>query len=862
MNQLILPELSKLPAMKISMKLNFALLFSILFMVIGTLPIVAQDNANIFPLDGTWQLRQQGSKKIYNAVVPGVVQLDLQQNKVIPDPFSAAFEEKLQWLSDTGWVYEKYFELDRDFFANRNIQLVCEGLDTYAKVYVNDSLVITADNMFKSWYANVKQFLRIGYNRIKVEFPSITKVNKVFYDELPYKLPGDERVVCRKAAYQFGWDWGPTYVTMGIWRPIYIKYWKYVDVLGVNFIQKSLTDSLARMSASFVMKSSLTDTADFKLMFDSTVFFEGRELLTKGVNAIRIDFDMINPKRWWPNGMGAPIRYNLGYQVWFAGRKEAEGHQKIGLRTVELIQEADSIGKSFYLKVNGKPVFIRGANYIPMDNFPSRVTDSMYTALIKDVDTSNINMLRVWGGGIYENDIFYDLCDEKGIMVWQDFMFANAMYPEDDQFFRSVRDEVIQNIVRLRRHPSIVLWCGNNEMEEGWYNWGWVKEYGYNKQDSSRIYRNYRKIFKEFIPYALLRHDTLRPYISSSPMHGWGREESLREGDLHYWGVWWGKEPFEMYNEKVGRFVSEYGFQGFPDYSTIEKFAPPSERHLGSNVMNAHQKHPVGYEIIDEYMKRDYIVPIDFEMYAYVSQLLQADGLKTAIEAHRRAKPACMGTMYWQLNDSWPVVSWSTIDYYGKKKASYYAASRAYRDFFVKPEMEGDELKVYATFDEPDNQKANLWVVLADFDGKVIWQEEMLYDFSASRTELVMDTNLSGVLNGIDRSRLFIYTQIKNILGIRAANLYYFVPPKEMKLEKAPIDITTQKTSTGYLLNLYTTKLAKGVFLSSSVPGDFTDNYFDLMPFEVKNIQFNTQETVVSIQDSIKVISLVDTYIK
>jgi len=532
------------------------------------------------------------------------------------------------------------------------------------------------------------------------------------------------------------------------------------------------------------------------------------------------------------------------------------------LRTIELVQEPDSIGKSFYLKINDVPVFIRGANYVPMDNFPSRVTDSMYTALIKDVDAANINMLRVWGGGIYENDVFYDLCDEKGIMVWQDFMFANAMYPEDDKFFVSVRDEIIQNIVRLRRHPSIVLWCGNNEIEEGWYNWGWVKDYGYSKEDSSRIFRNYRKIFKELIPYALLRQDTLRPYISTSPMHGWGRDESLKEGDLHYWGVWWGKEPFDMYNKKVGRFVSEYGFQGFPDYTTIEKITPPEELKLNSEVLKAHQKHPVGFETIDEYMRRDYIVPTDLKSYGYVSQLLQADGLKTAIEAHRLAKPKCMGTMYWQLNDSWPAVSWSTIDYNGKKKASYYTVSRGYRDYFLKPEMDGDKLKVYATFDEPDNQEAKLWVVLADFDGVVLWQEEKSYTFSASHTEVVLDTNLATVLKGKDKTKLFVYAQIKNILGVRVANMYYFVPPKEMKLEKTPIDISTQKTSNGYIINLYTTKLAKGVFLSVPVKGDFSDNYFDLMPFEEKKIQFNTTQEVDNFQDSIKVISLVDTYMK
>ena len=442
------------------MKRNLKLILLLSVFFAGSLETYSQEDTNIFSLDGIWQLRQQNSLKTYNARVPGVVHLDLERNKVIPDPFFSTNEKKLQWISDTGWVYEKYFELDRSFFANRHIQLVCEGLDTYANVYVNDSLVVTADNMFKTWYANIKHYLRIGYNKIKIEFPSVTKLNEIEYNKLPYRLPGDEKVVCRKAAYHFGWDWGPTFITTGIWKPIYIKYWKYVNVLGVQYIQKSLTDSLAKMSASFIINSTLADTAEFKLMFDSTVFFSGRELLTKGINAIRIDFDMTNPTRWWPNGMGPATLYNIGYQVWFAGRLEAEGHQRIGLRTVELVQDIDSIGRSFYLKVNDKPVFVRGANYIPMDHFPSRVTDSMYRALLTDVKVANMNMLRVWGGGIYENDIFYDLCDEKGIMVWQDFMFANAMYPDDPKFFKNVRDEVVQNIVRLRRHPSIVVWCG------------------------------------------------------------------------------------------------------------------------------------------------------------------------------------------------------------------------------------------------------------------------------------------------------------------------------------------------------------------------------------------------------------------
>ncbi|MBN1197900.1 MAG: hypothetical protein JXA23_01015 [Bacteroidales bacterium] len=848
--------------MKTTCNLKLLLIFFALILINTTLPVTAQDDANIFPLDGVWQLRMQGSTTIYNAEVPGVVQLDLQRNKVIPDPYFADYEKKLQWISDTGWVYEKYFELDKQFFGNRNLQLVCEGLDTYAKVFVNDSLVIIADNMFKTWYANIKKHLRIGYNKIRVEFPSITKVNNAFYETLPYKLPGDERVVCRKAAYQFGWDWAPQYVTMGIWRPIYIKYWKYINLLGVRFIQKSLTDSVARMSATFVLNSALADTADFKLFIDSTVFFEGRELLTKGVNAIHIDFDIQHLKRWWPNGLGEPTLYNLGYEVWFAGREEAEGHQKIGLRTVQLIQKLDSIGKSFFLKVNDIPVFIRGANYVPMDNFPSRVTDSMYTALIEDVDAANINMLRVWGGGIYENDSFYELCDEKGIMVWQDFMFANAMIPEDEAFYTSIRDEVIQNIVRLRHHPSIVLWCGNNEIEEGWKNWDWVKDYGYSKEDSARIFRNYLRIFSELMPSAIFRHDTLRPYIRTSPMHGWGNPESRKEGDLHYWGVWWGKEPFEKYNENIGRFVSEYGFQGFPDLTTIKKFTPPTERSLDSDVMKAHQKHPVGFETIDEYMPQYFKVPSDFEDYGYISQLLQARGMKTAIEAHRRAKPYCMGTMFWQMNDSWPAISWSTRDYYGRKKASYYEVKRSYKDFFLQPEIVGDELKVFASVDGKTDEKATLLVILADFDGTVLFKETVNRSFSCSQTEIVLDTNLSTYLEGQDRSRLLLFSQIKNMLGVRANNVIYFVEPKDLKLEKAPIELEYVKTPKGYLLVLSTNKLAKGVYLSTTLRGEFSDNYLDIMPLERKQVFFETDEVVDDIKSMIKIKSLVDVYLE
>jgi beta-mannosidase len=658
-------------------------LFSGLLILISTVSL-AQD-VNIFELDGGWKFRRAGTKDWLPARVPGTVHLDLMRNNIIPDPYLRDNESKIQWIGEVGWEYMKTFQFTEDHFAWRHIDLISKGLDTYANVYLNDSLILVADNMFKDWTVDIKRILHIGTNTLRIQFPAVIPQNKAQYAKLTNKLPGDEKVVCRKAAYHFGWDWGPTLVTSGIWRPIYIREWNAVNVLGVQFIQKKLTDTLANIAAQFTMFAELGDSAEIRLLLDTTEILRQSVILNKGPNVIRGDFSIKNPKKWWPNGMGFQPLYNFGYEVYFNGKLAGEGRQKIGLRTIEFVQEKDSTGKSFYFKVNGVPVFIKGANYIPQDNFIPRVTDSTYRALIKDVREANMNMLRVWGGGIYENDIFYDLCDENGILVWQDFMFANSMYPGNKEFLDNVRDEAIQNIVRLRRHPCIALWCGNNEIDEGWKNWGWQKQYGYNAEDSAAIYKNYRIIFNLILPNNVRRFDSARAYIPSSPLHGWGRPESLTEGDSHYWGVWWGKEPVLNYEKKVGRFMSEYGLQSFPDYSTILKFTSPADRVLGSAVMKAHQKHPTGYETIDEYLLRDFRKPKDFESYAYVSQLWQSRSIIKAIEAHRRAKPTCMGTLYWQLNDCWPVVSWSSRDYFGKKKALMYALPAAYDLVLVSP---------------------------------------------------------------------------------------------------------------------------------------------------------------------------------
>jgi beta-mannosidase len=825
-----------------------------------SMSIQAQE-LNTFKLDGDWKFRRAGTKDWMPARVPGVVHLDLMRNKVIADPFLGDNESKVQWVSDVGWEYLKTFNYGEENFAWRHIELVLKGLDTYANVYLNDSLVLVADNMFREWIIDVKLLLRIGTNTLRIQFPAVNPTIKSMYDQLQYKLPGDEKVVCRKAAYHFGWDWGPKLVTSGIWRPVYLRYRNALNVLDVQFIQKKLTDSIATMAAKFTMFAELDDSAHIRLLLDTTEIFRHSILLNRGPNVIRRDFSIRNPARWWPNGMGNPTLYNFGYEVYIGKQLVSKDRIKIGLRTIELVQEKDSLGKSFYFKVNGIPVFVRGANYIPQDNFLPRVKDSTYRALITDARDANMNMLRVWGGGIYEKDLFYDLCDENGIMVWQDFMFAGAMYPGNKEFLDNVMDEAIQNIMRLRRHPCIALWCGNNEIDEGWRNWGWQKQYGYSSADSASIYNDYRLIFDLILPNSVRRFDTLRPYIPSSPLHGWGRPQSMTEGDSHYWGVWWGKEPFTVYENKVGRFMSEYGFQSFPDLSTIRKFTAPEDRVLSSNVMKVHQKHPVGYETIDEYLLRDYKKPRDFESYAYVSQLLQAKGIISAIEAHRRAKPWCMGTMYWQLNDCWPVVSWSSRDYYGKKKALQYALPAVYSNLLVSPVVEDGHVKVYISSDEHKLIKGIMTVKLIDFEGNMYSDEGFLVEIPANTSLVYYDTLQTAYLGRLNPKEVVcLATFDGGSSGGKHKSLLYFVPPKDLSL---PVPVITKKVTqipTGYTIELSCEKFVKNIFISTLVKGELSDNYFDLLPGESVKVKFTTPKKIPKMADLIIVKSLIDSY--
>ena len=542
-------------------------------------------------INNGWKFYYAKASKWYAATVPGTIHTDLLSNKLIADPYFGDNEKKLQWIDKENWDYKTSFTVSHKILQQKNIELVFDGLDTYADIFLNGKLLFSADNMFRQWRANIKPVLK-SRNEILIRFYSAkNKVDSIAISKLPFVVPDNPRVYARKAQYHFGWDWGPTYITCGIWKNI------YVEAFNEPAVEKPFVNN----------------------------------------------------------------------------------------RKIELVQEPDSIGKTFYFKIDGKPVYLKGANFIPSEMFLPRLKKEDYRKIILAAKDANMNMLRIWGGGIYEDDAFYDLCDEYGIMVWQDFMFAGGMVPGDKHFFNNVKEEIKYQIKRLRHHPCIVLWCGNNEVDEAWNNWGWQNQFKIHGKDSVKIWNDYKRLFQDSIAAWVQLYDGTRPYTSTSPLNGWGRANSITEGDSHYWGVWWGLQDIEVFENKTGRFVSEYGMQAMPNYNTTLSVTYPADRYLFSDVLKAHQKHPTGFQNIQSYLHRYFldsslVKKLTLENYTYLTQCFQYYCLKNIIAIHRSKYPVNMGTLLWQLNDCWPVCSWSITDYSRQPKAAWYAVKNAYRD--------------------------------------------------------------------------------------------------------------------------------------------------------------------------------------
>ncbi len=572
-----------------------------------------------------WQFEYNGQE--YPATVPGFIHTDLMANGIISNPYYGTNEDSVQWVGDSVWYYGTTIRKN-DLPEGDTLWLVFDGLAGQASLVVNGELVDVMDNMFCQYICPITDFL-LGLDdsilSIGLSFwPTSNALFPTFDEETCEVLPSDSakeanygillperRAFTRIAPYQQGWDWGPKLATCGIWKPVYITNQRPTNSLSIQNIPNT-------------------------------------------------------PR-------------------------------------VELRQEQDSIGQSFTFYRDGKPLFIKGANWIPVHSFPvlDSANKARYRYLLRSAKEAGFNMIRVWGGGIYEHDYFYDLCDSLGLMVWQDFIFAGTPYPDSPEMLASIHEEARQQVSRLARHPCIVLWCGNNEVKNGWEDWGWQGQFNWTPEQRARLEKAMDTIFgysrnsrdsrdsrdssissntssTSILAKAVKECDPLqRPYITTSPLYGWGHPECVTHGNSHYWGVWWGEMPFEVYGEKTGRFMTEYGFQSYPLMSTLRQFCPEEQLHIDSPTLRSHQKHSRGREIIDKAMRQYYGFDsrtLNLEDYAYVSQLLQAWGVGYGIYQHISRQPHCMGTLYWQLNDCWPVASWSSIDYYGNWKALHYRA--------------------------------------------------------------------------------------------------------------------------------------------------------------------------------------------
>ena len=855
-------------------------LFKFSFLFVFLFYNCSNQTNNTVEISESWEFKNNVDSLWFEASVPGDVHTDLLNNELIKDPFYRLNEHDVQWIDKTDWEYKTEFELSKNDINSDFIGLELQGIDTYSSIYLNDSLIATTDNMFVGKTADIKKYSKVGKNKLYVKLFSPINKGVILHDSLGYdissfnandlaeigKVDGNKRVsvFTRKAPYHYGWDWGPRLVTSGIWQPINLKTWNYFNIQDLYIRQKSLNEN-ANLVAEIELESSLEiDEMISEIYVNNKKISTDLVYVNQGTNKIEIPFTIKDYELWWPNGMGNQTMYEIKVKL-KSKNNYTTSSKRIGLREINLVTSADSIGNNFYFEVNKKPVFMKGVNYIPQDIFLNRVSDDKYEELLQAAVDANMNMIRVWGGGIYEKEIFYNLCDEKGLLVWQDFMFACAMYPGDDDFLKSVEQEAEYNVKRLRGHPSIALWCGNNEVRSAWKNWGWEKDVIENQSPeiASKISKAYDDIFHKILPKVVKKFDNSTAYWPSSPgSNSFGGTESYTSGDAHYWGVWWGKEDFESYNKKVPRFMSEYGFQSFPEFSSVDKYTNETDYNIYSEVMKSHQRSSIGNSTIEDYMFRDYNKPNSFAGYLYVSQILQAYGVSIGMESHRRNKGYSMGSLYWQLNDCWPVASWSSIDYYGKWKALHYSTKKAFQPILISFYKTENQLELHVISDLYEAQEVSLNLTILSLDGEILFQKNKDYILDPDSTIKVESLDVDWLNNNFDINNSLVSASLfKNEKEI-SSNIYYMSSFKDLKLKNPIIEYEITELHDVFEINLKSKNLVKNIFVDIDSKNNFSDNYFDMLPGKkyVISIKKETNLTLIDIKKRIKLLSLYDTY--
>jgi len=796
-------------------------------------------------LAGAWKFRQTGTEEWLSASVPGGVHTDLLALGCIPDPFVGDNEKKVQWVAEADWEYRYQFEVAPELLTQLHIWLVCDGLDTLASVSLNGNEVGRAANMFRGYRWDVKDLLEPVENELRITFNS--PVRFAAQQQAIRVMPGVSQAIpggpyVRKAPCQFGWDWGPQLPPIGIWKDIRLEAYEGAHIEDVHLSQRHAEEGVT-VEAQVKIQSwdDAPRSAVLRLVTpDGQVFETSREVGSD--NGSKLQVQISDPQLWWPNGY-APSAGSHRPGVLSGGQAQQPLYQvivklhqddvlletreyQLGLRTLELRREPDEWGRSFVFVVNGVPIFAKGSNWIPADSFPTRISDEYLEGLIRSAAETHQNMLRVWGGGFYEEERFYDLCDKYGILVWQDFIFSCSIYPLDDpDFLENVREEIVENIRRLRHRASLALWCGNNEMESGWADWGW------NRSELQDMKAAYDEFFHRTLPAWCAAEDPDTAYWPSSPSSDTPFESpnGQVQGDTHYWDVWHGRKPFTAYRDQYPRFMSEFGFQALPPLDTIATYAEEADWNMTSYIMERHQKNDSGNSLMVGQMLDTFRLPKDFDSLVYLSMVLQAEGIRYGVEHWRRHPDRVAGTLYWQLNDCWPVASWSSLDYFGRWKALHYASRRFYAPLMLSIEDKPPQQDVYITNDTLEPWAGTLRWSLETLAGEVISTGQEPAQAAPQAANLISALDFSDNVSDANlRELVFVAELYQNEVPV-SRQTAYFAPTKHLSLVDPKI--SAQLSLQGEKLQIELTSRSLARLVECSLEGTdvvFSDNYFDL----------------------------------
>jgi beta-mannosidase len=777
-------------------------------------------------LSGAWEFRQVGTEEWLPASVPGGVHTDLLALGRIPDPFVADNEKRVMWVAEADWEYRRTFSVSSAVLKEANVFLVCDGLDTLAEVHLNGTLLGSTNNMYRQYRWEVKSSLKPSDNELWIRFPSTVCFAKAL--QAKTKLSGVSQAIeggphVRKAPCQFGWDWGPMIPPIGVWKDLRLEGYTTARIKEVHLRQKHAGGQVSVSAAV-----QLEQWSDQPTMVAMTITAPDGRIYEVSENAIGGQVTLVenitNPLLWWPNGYGAQPLYKVEISICNDKKTLDQKQFRIGLRTIELRRQPDEWGESFTFVVNDVPVFAKGSDWIPADTFPTRLTRAWLSGLLESAVASHQNMLRVWGGGFYEDETFYDLCDELGILVWQDGVFACSIYPlNDPEFHENVRIEMFENIKRLRHRASLALWCGNNEMEWGWESWAW-------NTDQNKSYKEaYDTFFHHTLPDWVAQLDPDTAYWPSSPSSDtpFINVNSPDRGDAHYWDVWHGRKPFTAYRGVFPRFMSEFGFQSLPPLETIKTYARPEDWNMTSYIMEHHQRSGSGNGLMIGQMTDTFRMPKDFPSLVYLSMILQAEGIRYGVEHWRRNKHRVSGAIYWQLNDCWPVASWASLDYYGRWKALHYAARRFYAPVMLSLFDEGLKVGVHVTSDIAETISGQVQWQLVSLDGEVIQTGEADLEVGPylSREVEAVSFEMSEEMR---RQTVFVCTLYRDRKPVDT-KLSLFVPNKHLELSNPALKVDVIADNDQAVFAVSARSLARFVELSlEGADVVFSDNYFDV----------------------------------